>query len=267
MGQIINNTLSARNYKAQASIARSQGRARQAAYDAQARSQEEEARADSTLAARSMSRQRENQTAALASARIQHASSGFTEEGTGTQNELALADVFEKSLSDMALSNAISDNNKRTAAMTSRQQGRLSMMQADAQATQYNRLAKSAQNAAWIQGGVTLLSALAGGLGAGTADGAGAADPGAGAASGASAAKGTGAAAGTATAGTTLPAWLTGSLSTGQSAYDLTGALLQWSPGTVSASRDSNKGGSTNAGNALNDLLTALFAQSAPPGQ
>ena len=72
------------------------------------------------------------------------------------QNELALADVFEKSIADMALSNALSDSGKRTAAMASRQQGRLSMMQADAQAGQYNRLAKSARNAAWIQGASTL---------------------------------------------------------------------------------------------------------------
>ncbi|XBD73312.1 hypothetical protein ABFY27_10445 [Akkermansia massiliensis] len=152
MGQIIGNALSSGNYRTMASVARSQGRAQQAAYNLKANNLEEEARADSRLAALNMSRMRENQASNQASARVRQASSGFAAEGSSMQNELALADVFEKSIADMALSNALSDSGKRTAAMASRQQGRLSMMQADAQAGQYNRLAKSARNAAWIQG-------------------------------------------------------------------------------------------------------------------
>lgn len=242
MGQIIGNALSARNYKAQATVARSQGRARQAAYDGQARNLEEEARADSRLSALSMGRQRENQANAQATARVQRASSGFTAEGSGLQNELSLADIFEKAIGDMALSNAISDNNKRTAAMGARQQGRLAMMQADAQATQYNRLAKSAQNAAWIQGGTSLLSAAIGGIGAGAADSETGTSPGT----------------GTQTAGSTLPAWAAGAMSSGQNAYDLTGNVLQWSPGVI----PSGKASATNAGNALTALLTAILGKS-----
>lgn len=260
MGQIIGNALSSGNYRTMASVARSQGRAQQAAYNLKANNLEEEARADSRLAALNMSRMRENQASNQASARARQASSGFAAEGSSMQNELALADVFEKSIADMALSNALSDSGKRTAAMASRQQGRLSMMQADAQATQYNRLAKSARNAAWIQGASTLLSAAAGGIAAtpeetapiATAGTSGKATAGGGA---------SGASAGAATAGTTLPSWLTGALSSGQSAYDLSGNFLQWSPGTISSSRAS----STNAGSALNDLLVALLGQSASP--
>ena len=260
MGQIIGNALSSGNYRTMASVARSQGRAQQAAYNLKANNLEEEARADSRLAALNMSRMRENQASNQASARARQASSGFAAEGSSMQNELALADVFEKSIADMALSNALSDSGKRTAAMASRQQGRLSMMQADAQAGQYNRLAKSARNAAWIQGASTLLSA-AGGIAAtpeetatptATAGTSGKATAGGGA---------SGASAGAATAGTTLPSWLTGALSSGQSAYDLSGNFLQWSPGTISSSRAS----STNAGSALNDLLVALLGQSAAP--
>ena len=237
------------------------GRAQQAAYNLKANNLEEEARADSRLAALNMSRMRENQASNQASARARQASSGFAAEGSSMQNELALADVFEKSIADMALSNALSDSGKRTAAMASRQQGRLSMMQADAQAGQYNRLAKSARNAAWIQGASTLLSTAAGGIAAtpeetaaptATAGTSGKATAGGGA---------SGASAGAATAGTTLPSWLTGALSSGQSAYDLSGNFLQWSPGTISSSRAS----STNAGSALNDLLVALLGQSASP--
>lgn len=257
MGQIIGNALSSGNYRTMASVARSQGRAQQAAYNLKANNLEEEARADSRLAALNMSRMRENQASNQASARARQASSGFAAEGSSMQNELALADVFEKSIADMALSNALSDAGKRTAAMASRQQGRLSMMQADAQATQYNRLAKSARNAAWIQGASTLLSAAAGGIAATPEETA----PTATAGTSGKATAGGGASAGAATAGTTLPSWLTGALSSGQSAYDLSGNFLQWSPGTISSSRAS----STNAGSALNDLLVALLGQSAAP--
>lgn len=257
MGQIIGNALSSGNYRTMASVARSQGRAQQAAYNLKANNLEEEARADSRLAALNMSRMRENQASNQASARARQASSGFAAEGSSMQNELALADVFEKSIADMALSNALSDSGKRTAAMASRQQGRLSMMQADAQATQYNRLAKSARNAAWIQGASTLLSAAAGGIAATPEETA----PTATAGTSGKATAGGGASAGAATAGTTLPSWLTGALSSGQSAYDLSGNFLQWSPGTISSSRAS----STNAGSALNDLLVALLGQSASP--
>lgn len=258
MGQIIGNALSSGNYRTMASVARSQGRAQQAAYNLKANNLEEEARADSSLAALNMSRMRENQASNQASARARQASSGFAAEGSSMQNELALADVFEKSIADMALSNALSDSGKRTAAMASRQQGRLSMMQADAQAGQYNRLAKSARNAAWIQGASTLLSAAAGGIAATPEE---TAAPTATAGTSGKATAGGGASAGAATAGTTLPSWLTGALSSGQSAYDLSGNFLQWSPGTISSSRAS----STNAGSALNDLLVALLGQSASP--
>lgn len=258
MGQIIGNALSSGNYRTMASVARSQGRAQQAAYNLKANNLEEEARADSRLAALNMSRMRENQASNQASARVRQASSGFAAEGSSMQNELALADVFEKSIADMALSNALSDSGKRTAAMASRQQGRLSMMQADAQAGQYNRLAKSARNAAWIQGASTLLSAAAGGIAATPEE---TAAPTATAGTSGKATAGGGASAGAATAGTTLPSWLTGALSSGQSAYDLSGNFLQWSPGTIFSSRAS----STNAGSALNDLLVALLGQSASP--
>lgn len=257
MGQIIGNALSSGNYRTMASVARSQGRAQQAAYNLKANNLEEEARADSRLASLNMSRMRENQASNQASARARQASSGFAAEGSSMQNELALADVFEKSIADMALSNALSDSGKRTAAMASRQQGRLSMMQADAQAGQYNRLAKSARNAAWIQGASPLLSA-AGGIAATPEE---TAAPTATAGTSGKATAGGGASAGAATAGTTLPSWLTGALSSGQSAYDLSGNVLQWSPGTISSSRAS----STNAGSALNDLLVALLGQSASP--
>lgn len=246
MGQILGNTLASRNYKAMASVARSQGRARLAAHNLKASNLEEEARADTRLAARNMGRVRENQASGQSSERARRASSGFAPTGSALQNELALADVFEKTLSDMVLSHSIADQNKRSAAMASRQQGILEMMQAGTQANQYARLAKSSRNAAWIQGGSTLLSGTLGALSStGAGQGDGVSSP---AASSPSS---------TATAGTTLPSWLTPALSSGQSAYDLSGNFLQWSPGGVTSGREST----TNAGNSLSQLLMALLGR------
>lgn len=245
MGQILGNAAMAKNYKAQASTIEAQGRAQQAAYNLKAANTEEEARADTRLAGANMMRQRQNQTAALAATRNARAASGFTEQGSGQQSELALADIFETAIADMALSNAIGESNKRHAASVSRQQGRLIAMQAGAQAAQNRRLAKSAQNAAWIQGGITAASALIGGISA------------TGTATGATAVAGQGAA----TAGSILPSWATGAIRTGNNAYDLTGALLQHSPGAISASQQT----ATNAGDALNALLASFLSPQTQP--
>ncbi len=86
MGQIIGNALSSGNYRTMASVARSQGRAQQAAYNLKANNLEEEARADSRLAALNMSRMRENQASNQASARARQACSGFAAEGSSMQN-------------------------------------------------------------------------------------------------------------------------------------------------------------------------------------
>lgn len=142
MGQIIGNLGQAKTYKAQASVALAQGRAQKAAASKRAFNLEEEARSDSILAGKNMMRQRENQTAAQATVRNAIASSGFTSQGSGQQAEIATADIFETAIRDMALSNAISDSNKRYAADVSRYQGDLAMQQAEAAASQYNSLAK-----------------------------------------------------------------------------------------------------------------------------
>ncbi|OCA02723.1 hypothetical protein [Akkermansia glycaniphila] len=250
MGQILGNASMAKNYKAQASTIEAQGRAQQAAYNLKAANTEEEARADTRLAGANMMRQRQNQTAALATARNTRAASGFTEQGSGQQSELALADIFETAIADMALSNAIGESNKRHAASVSRQQGRLIAMQAGAQAAQNRRLAKSAQNAAWIQGGITAASALIGGISS------------TGAATGTTAASATAVAGqGTATAGSILPTWATRAIRTGNNAYDLTGTFLQSSPGAISASQQT----ATNAGDALNALLASFLSPQTHP--
>ncbi|MEG0025091.1 MAG: hypothetical protein RR719_07080 [Akkermansia sp.] len=169
IGTIAGNFASAKTYKAQARVAEAQGRAQRSAAYRRAFNLEEEARADSVLVGKNMMTARENETAALATVRNERGASGLTQEGSGGVAEALTADVFDKAIGDLALSNAISDSNKRYSADVSRFQGDLAMQQASAQAAQYGRLGKSARNAGWIQSGLLAASAGVGGvMGAGT---------------------------------------------------------------------------------------------------
>lgn len=163
MGSIIGNFGAAKNYKTQANVATAQGRAQQAAYDHKAGNLESEARSDTSLTAMNMERQRGNQNAATGAVRAARGASGFTDAGSGMQAEISAADAFERAISDMALSNAISDSNKRYAAETMRYQGGLAMQAAEDQATQFRRLGKSAQNAGWGELGITIAGTMIGG--------------------------------------------------------------------------------------------------------
>lgn len=151
-------------YKYQGQAALSNGRATQAAYEKKARALEAEAVSDSHLAARNMKRMRQNQNAAMGSVRAQRGGSGFTSEGSGSQAEVAVADVWESAIGDAALSNAVSDANKRFAAESARYQGDLSMMAARSEADQYKMLSQNALGSAMIQ---TALTVAGGGHGGG----------------------------------------------------------------------------------------------------
>lgn len=143
-------------YKYQGQAALSNGRATQAAYEKKARALEAEAVSDSHLAARNMKRMRQNQNAAMGSARAQRGGSGFTSEGSGSQAEVAVADVWESAIGDAALSNAVSDANKRFAAESARYQGDLAMMAARSEADQYKMLSQNALGSAMIQTALTV---------------------------------------------------------------------------------------------------------------
>lgn len=159
MGSIGANYGKYQQYKFAAREAESKGDASRTAYYKQATNLEKEARADSHLAGRNMMRARENQNSALSAVRTKRASSGFTAEGSGQQEEIAAADVMERAISDMSLSNAISDQNKRYAADVSRFQGDLGMTAARNTANQYRSLGSNALGSAWLQLGMTAAGA------------------------------------------------------------------------------------------------------------
>lgn len=140
----------------------SKGATQRAAAYKQATNLEEEARADSVLAGENMMRQRENQTAANASARASRSSSGLSEQGSGQQAEIAIADIFETAISDMALSNAISDSNKQYRANMSRFQGDLGTQAAEVNAAQMRETGKNALGAAYLQTATTAMGGAAG---------------------------------------------------------------------------------------------------------
>lgn len=230
MSQILGNLNQAKTYKAQASVALAQGRAQRAAALQQAYNLEEEARSDSALAATNMMRSRQNQTAAIATVRNAAAASGFTSQGSGLQAQISTADALETAIQDIALSNAISDSNKRYAASVSRFQGDLAMQQAQAAALQYNALAKTARTSALIQGLGSATSAILG-YTLGTQN----IDP--------------------ITGTTTTSSGWKGAQIAFKNAYDLSGSMLQWAPGTISTDRRTN----TTAASSLYNLLSQLF--------
>lgn len=156
---------SSQQYKYQGQAALSNGRATQAAYEKKAGALETEAVSDSHLAARNMGRMRQNQNAATASARAQRGGSGFTSEGSDQQAEVAVADVWESAIGDAALSNAISDSNKRFAAQSARYQGDMAMMAAQSEADQYRMLSQNAMGAAIIQTAMTVAGGVMGAAG------------------------------------------------------------------------------------------------------
>ena len=138
-----------------------------------------------------------------------------------------MADVFENAIGDMALSNAISDSNKRDAAEVSRYQGGLAMQQANAAASQYGSLARNATTAGLVQG---IGSVGAGALG--YTLGYQQTNP--------------------VTGKThTLSGWK-GAQVAYNSAYDLSGTGLSWMPGTLNS-------GSQNSGAHLFDFLSSIF--------
>ncbi len=152
-------------YKYQGQAALSNGRATQAAYEKKARALEAEAVSDSHLAARNMKRMRQNQNAAMGSARAQRGGSGFTSEGSGSQAEVAVADVWESAIGDAALSNAVSGATKRFAAESARYQGDLAMMAAHSEADQYKMLSQNALGSAMIQTALTVAGGVMGAAG------------------------------------------------------------------------------------------------------
>jgi hypothetical protein len=152
--------------RANAKSALAQGRAaRDAAYVNAANTEAESASA-LRLAAENMATARRNQTAATASVRAGRGASGFTSEGSGSQAELAAAEVLEKQISDLSLGAAISDQSKRHEAAMQRWEGDAALVSAQNQAAAYKSAASGALVSTGLQLGGALIGANAAGMGA-----------------------------------------------------------------------------------------------------
>lgn len=152
-------------YKYAARAAESEGRAIKTSAYRQANNLETEAKTDSVMDAENMSRMATNKNSAKASIRTNKGASGFTSEGSNTQSEIVVADIFDQAISDMSLSNAISDQNKRYAAEMTRYQGDLGMQSATAKASQYRLLGKNALQSAISDALATATGAIIGSRG------------------------------------------------------------------------------------------------------
>ena len=165
MGTIGANYGQYQQYKYAARAAESMGKAQKTAADKQAANLEEEARSDASLTGRNLMRMRQNQNAATASVRAARGTSGFTDEGSASQSEIAIADALESTIDDMALSGILTDQSKRYAADVSRFQGNLATLQAGSIASQYRSLGSDALGSSLLQAALTIAGGAAGAAG------------------------------------------------------------------------------------------------------
>ena len=147
--------------KTQASMARSNARiaaaqgkaARGKAYGQAARIEAENEVAGRNTA-ENLERLREAETQAQGAAVAKRGSSGFTAQGSGSQEEISVLEEFEQRAQDMAYARSLQDIGARFGAAMSRQAGDLEEMQSlaesdylQAQARVYDRMAKNAKHA------------------------------------------------------------------------------------------------------------------------
>lgn len=135
------------SYRTQAALSRIQGKAQKNAAYADADSIETAARGQQEIAASNLRTLRQNQTRVLGTLRTKQGASGFTAEGTGSDNEHQAQEYFEKVLADTAQSASINSINAWQTATSTRRQGELAAMASNLQALQYDSAAAQARTA------------------------------------------------------------------------------------------------------------------------
>lgn len=165
MGDALNNATAAGNADVAALQARTQGRlarqqARQEAYDLEAA-----AAAQSAIAADNMMTLRQNEAAAIGTARAEAGASGFAvSSGSKAQAEQSVAEQFEVAIANLQKSNSIADQNARYAANVRRSEGEQQLRLAEVQAQYQEKVARMNRHALLpsLVGGVLTQGALFG---------------------------------------------------------------------------------------------------------
>lgn len=148
-----------RTYRRQASLLRKQGNLARTQADAEAAAAMRTADANLQLNQKKRIAARQNQTAAIAATRTARANSGFTDQGTGASSAHSVASSLDEAIANMATSASVQYSNAFNAANATKLQGRLQQSALKSQAKQYGIAAKATQES-------TLVSGIAGGIGA-----------------------------------------------------------------------------------------------------
>lgn len=159
LSNILSGVNQSRTYRRQASLLRKQGNLARSQADAEAASIMRAADANWQLNQQKRIASRQNQTSAVAATRTARANSGFTNQGTHPSAEHRVASSLDEAIANMAQSATIQYNNAFNTAQATKLQGRLQQSALKSQAKQYGIAAKATQEA-------TLISGIAGGVGA-----------------------------------------------------------------------------------------------------
>lgn len=143
MGEFVNSKAASANYGEKAVEARTNGLVRRKQAYATAYGLENDSAQSAYIAGRQMQAMRQNQTAAVADARVQNASSGFSAStGSKLRQEMSTAQIFEEAIANAGLSYAIQDQNARNQANQLRKEGDDAARMGNVTAHYYSRASK-----------------------------------------------------------------------------------------------------------------------------
>ncbi len=143
MGQSVNSKASAAEYGMKAMEARTNGLAQRKQAYANAYGLEEASRQNGYITGQKMETMRQNQTAAVSSARLANGTSGFSASGgSKLQQEMSTAQMFEEVIANLGKSYAISDQNARRQADQLRKEGEDAYKMGNVMGNYYSRASK-----------------------------------------------------------------------------------------------------------------------------
>lgn len=157
--------------RANARVARAQGKAQKSHAYGQALRIEEENKVAGRQASDAMARMRAQGNKAVGSIQATQGASGFTAQGSGMRAQVSVMAQMEEAAQDMAYSRSLQDQSARFSAAMARKSGDIAMMGAeaegayqDAAAGIYNRMARSAERAGNLSALMTGSGAVAGAI-------------------------------------------------------------------------------------------------------
>lgn len=154
----------AKSYKHKARLHELNAKAATTQANAQAALIELQGQQQMEIANRNLRTARENQRRETGEARVLDATSGFTTEGSGSTRARLAQQALDAEIANMEISASIASHNAWQTARDTIKQGRVTALQHQAQAEQYNIAAKATRTSMLYTGLSGALGAIAGGI-------------------------------------------------------------------------------------------------------